>query len=237
MSSKIEKYSNKEIICVLSQSKSLREALITFGYCSNGSGGYATIKSQLKKRNIEIPKYHYYGESGKNKNRIPIESILIENSTYTNRATLKNRLVSEGLLEYKCKCGNNGHWNGKKLSLQLEHKNGVNNDNRIQNLEFLCPNCHSQSETFGGKNNKCSKKVKKVKKSSKHNFCKCGTIINNESTTCKKCHHINLRKLKVRPDLNELLKYVNEIGYVSTGKKYGVSDNTIRKWIKNNVTF
>jgi Zn finger protein HypA/HybF involved in hydrogenase expression len=230
MNSKIEKYSNAEIIAVLAKSKSLREVLINFGYSSNGSGGYASIKSQLIKRGIVIPKYHYYGDHTSIKEIIPIEDILVENSTYTNRATLKKRLINKGLLEYKCKCGNTGCWEGKKLSLQLEHKNGINNDNRIENLEFLCPNCHSQSDTFAGKNNKLLK-FREKKPKQKNKLCSCGATISNNSVMCQKCHHKSLRKVD-RPDLDVLLNSVNEIGYAATGKKYGVSDNTIRKWIK-----
>ena len=82
-----------------------------------------------------------------------LDEILVENSTYTNRYRLKIRLIKENKMNYRCAiCGNNGEWNGKPLSLQLDHINGVNNDNRIENLRFLCPNCHSQTETFSGKN-------------------------------------------------------------------------------------
>jgi Zn finger protein HypA/HybF involved in hydrogenase expression len=232
MNSKTDNFSDNEIIGILDQCRSFREVLGKIGYSSNGSGGYSLLKQQLGKRNIQIPKYHYYGDT-KKRSSIPLIEILIENSTYTNRSGLKRRLVNEGLLEYKCKCGNIGLWEGKRLSLQLEHKNGKNNDNRIENLEFLCPNCHSQSETFSGKNNRCSKRVKKIRKSrSSDNFCICGNPIKNRSTHCKDCHHENLRKIKSRPSYGELINDITFSNYTSTGKKYGVSDNTIRKWIK-----
>ena len=82
-----------------------------------------------------------------------LEEILIENSSYTNRTRLKIRLLKEHLIEYKCAiCGNKGEWNNQPLTLQLDHINGINNDNRIENLRFLCPNCHSQTETYSGRN-------------------------------------------------------------------------------------
>ena len=55
-------------------------------------------------------------------------------------------------MEYKCqKCGIS-EWLGNPLTLQLDHINGVNNDHRLTNLRFLCPNCHSQTDTYAGKN-------------------------------------------------------------------------------------
>lgn len=68
---------------------------------------------------------------------------------------LKKRLIDENLLENKCsECGISGEWNGKELTLQLDHINGINNDNSLENLRILCPNCHSQTNTYAGKNKK-----------------------------------------------------------------------------------
>lgn len=86
--------------------------------------------------------------------RLTNEQVFIENSNYA-RHHIKERVISERLLEYKCEsCGNTGEWNGQKLVLQLEHKNGKNNDHRLENLGFLCPNCHTQTRTYAAKNRK-----------------------------------------------------------------------------------
>lgn len=79
---------------------------------------------------------------------IPLTNILVENSTYTSNDRLKKRLVNEGILEYKCAECSIVEWNGKQLSLHLEHKNGNHTDNRLENICFLCPNCHSQTATY-----------------------------------------------------------------------------------------
>lgn len=84
----------------------------------------------------------------------PLSQLLIQNSP-ASRKEVKRRVIEEGLLRYECrKCSNTGSWNGEPLVLTLEHKNGVNDDHRLENLEFLCPNCHSQTSTFAGRNRK-----------------------------------------------------------------------------------
>jgi hypothetical protein len=86
--------------------------------------------------------------------KITNEKMFIVGST-TARHAVKRRLIQENLIEYRCiDCGNTGEWAGKTLSLQLEHKNGISNDNRLENLTFICPNCHSQTDTYAGKNSR-----------------------------------------------------------------------------------
>ncbi|MCF7866763.1 hypothetical protein K9L67_05975 [Candidatus Woesearchaeota archaeon] len=154
---KMSKLTNKEIIFFLENSLSFREVLQKIGYDTNGSGGYSTVKRECQLRNITIPKYHYYGDGIGSKKRLSDEDVFCENSTYS-RQHIKERIIKNNLIEYKCsECGNNGNWNNKNLSLQLEHKNGINNDNRIENISFLCPNCHSQTETYASKSRKKKK--------------------------------------------------------------------------------
>lgn len=233
MRNKLETYSNDEIIEVLNYSKSFKEVLETFEYSTNGSGGYVHAKKIIESRGITIPKYHYYGD-GKSNTKYDLDEILVENSKYSSRTRLKTRLVNERLLEYKCaKCENDGYWMGEKLVLQLEHKNGINNDNRIENLELLCPNCHSQSKTFGGRNNK---QPRNENRKTEKNRCKCGVEIKRKSKMCVKCRNEYLkqknRKVSNRPNKEILNIEVQQNGYRGTGKKYGVSDNTIRNWLK-----
>lgn len=245
MKTKISNYSKTEIITILNSSKSFKEVLNKLGYSTNGSGAYTSLKNQIKELGITIPKYHYYGEGGKRK-KIDINLILVENSTFS-RHNLKKRIIKEKIIEYKCsECGCGDIWNNKKLSLQLEHKNGINNDNRIDNLTFLCPNCHSQSETYSGKNRKIydnekNRAIKKYNKNinneiknkieNKKNYCKCGKEILSSSKMCNDCKSFEQRKIKNRPSIEILLNDVNINGYEFTGRKYNVSGNTIKKWI------
>lgn len=208
---------------VIKESKTINEVLIKLGM-NTSSGGYKFFKKFINKNNIDISHFLTKNEVIKNQfidgklKKIKTEDIFVENST-TSRNVVKTRLIKEKLLEYKCKfCDNDGTWNGKKISLILDHINGVNNDNRLVNLRFLCPNCNATLDTH-------CKGAKGIEKQQLKNEKK---IINKLK---RKQDRLHLRKVN-RPDYETLIKEIDELGYCGTGRKYGVSDNTIRKWIK-----
>ena len=218
----LDKSNVSEIQRKLNESTSFREFLLKIGSSSNGSGSYKSIKNQLVKLGIIIPEFNYESKniSGIN-GKICDSEVFTENSNFS-RQHLKERIIKNKLIDYKCEeCGNSGEWNDKKLNLHLEHKNGVNDDNRLENLTFLCPNCHSQTKTYSGRNKKRKEKRK----------CKCGREIFKTSKMCLECNSLKSRKVE-RPNLENLESDVRELGYSATGRKYGVSDNTIRKWLK-----
>ena len=73
-------------------------------------------------------------------------------SEVTSRTTARHRLLREGGGAGSCQTCGVSEWMGASLVLQLDHINGINNDNRRENLRWLCPNCHSQTSTFCGRN-------------------------------------------------------------------------------------
>lgn len=154
--SKLESITNENFTKLVNISDSIVDLQKRIGYgTSSGSVG-KNIKKRIRELNLSVD--HFTKSKSKRlenigKSSYTLNEILIENSNYLNRGRLKIRLVKEGVLEYKCSCCNNkGEWLGKPITLQLDHINGICNDNRLFNLRFLCPNCHSQTETYSGKN-------------------------------------------------------------------------------------
>jgi hypothetical protein len=194
-----------------------------------------TLDEYLKKMNIQ-----YKGNAGRKgkkggEGRKSALDYMKKNILSTSK--LRKKLIEDKIKENKCEICNIYEWMGQKLTLELHHKDGNRFNNKLDNLQILCPNCHSLIP-----NHKYVKKIKnrtkpivhKIKHiiSEKHKICKCGNPIEKRSTLCVKCYNLKQQKVK-RPEYNVLINDINILGYTGTGKKYGVSDNAIRKWIKN----
>ena len=183
----------EKIKFTVEQSTSLREVLIKLELDLSGNN-YVLLKQIIINNSISTD--HLLGKSHKKSvhllwsgyNKIPIESILISNSTYQT-SKLSKRLQKEKIIPYQCKhCGLSGDWNGQPLTLHLDHINGINNDHRIENLRFLCPNCHSQTPTYCGRNSTGKRKPNKIKY-----LCpECqGPLRDNRASKCRKCYLSN----------------------------------------------
>jgi 5-methylcytosine-specific restriction endonuclease McrA len=180
------------------------------------------------------------GPKGK---RQDLDAILVKDSTYKYTTALKKRLVRAGLLEYRCYLCGIHEWENKELTLEMDHANGDRNDNRIDNLRLLCPNCHSQTPTHGSKNGRyrINDKLKRAitagrrKQKYKTNKCvDCQKGISYGATQCKSCYGKDREQTKISwPPVEELFKRVRDEGYSAVARDLGVSDNAVRKRIKN----
>lgn len=229
-----EKYNEIKFRKIVSESKSYTDVVRKLGI-STHCGNRNTIKKYIEKYSIDISHFDF-GISGSRFvfGKFDLVDILVENSTYSQTTNLKERLYKEGLKQRVCeKCGQGEIWNGEKISLIIDHINGCHNDNRLENLRIVCPNCSATFNTNGGKNRgkKYLDKAKEIREKNK-NYCACGIEICKDSKKCKSCEEVRQRKVQ-RPPYLQLVKEIEKTNYCAVGRKYGVSDNAIRKWVKN----
>lgn len=204
-------YTPNQLQELLDNSESYADVIKKVGLIPMGRN-YDTLKQLIKEYNLSTEKLN---ENRKQlfsrlakipKSKVTTESILNgEHPNYGSSQLLK-RLVKEKYKEYKCeKCGIS-EWLGKRLSLQLHHKDGVHSNNHLDNLEILCPNCHSQTDNYCGRN------LEKKRENKTNNSNK-----------------IKPRK-KLPVNRQELKNLIRTTSFLQIGRKFGVTDSSIRKW-------
>lgn len=154
MENKIYKLSDEQFVELLKKSSTISEVLFKLGYTVKGnSWGYSQVKRRMDDLNLDYSIFK--GKSAVIKtnklNNVKKEDILKENCKH-QRTVLRRYVIKNNLIPYKCAICGCTEWQGKTLSLELDHINGINNDNRLENIRFLCPNCHSQTSTYGSRN-------------------------------------------------------------------------------------
>jgi len=222
------------------------ETLRKMGIPPAGSN-YNKLKLKIKAYNIDISHMLHQSHSrGKRKSaeatKRSLECVLVKDET-RNVGThfLKLRLWRAEILDKQCsECGIT-EWMGVPAPLQLDHINGDRQDNRIENLRILCPNCHAQTSTWTGKNSRKGR-ISEEEKEARLNrpsqailngprkLCPdCGKEINRYSVKCSKCSDKN-RPTKISwPSVEELKVMVEKSNYSAAARELGVSDSAIRK--------
>ncbi len=148
----IRSLSNEEFSNLIKNSKNRSDIFNKLNISKSGST-FDILNKRVLEENVDISHFKVYGENGRPKR--DLNTILLDNSPYNNSDYLKKRLIREKILKNECvKCKIGDVWMNEPITLQLDHINGDRKNNRLNNLRLLCPNCHSQTHTFAGKNYK-----------------------------------------------------------------------------------
>lgn len=231
------RYSEAEARSAIRHSMSCSEALRRLGMCTTG-GSHAILKKYAEKWGISTAHWDPYAavRGQGHRRRRPLEEILVQHSRFS-RNHLKERLYAERVKQPLCElCGQGEVWCGRVMGLILDHVNGVSDDNRLENLRIVCPNCAATLDTH------CARKRRLTRV--EQECLRCGRSFRPRDNRQRYCSREcgmrwdrsgvprpGARKVD-RPPYQQLLREVQSIGYLATGRRYGVTDNAIRKWIK-----
>lgn len=212
---------------IIDNSNTIKEVLNKLNLKHDSGGNYKTLKQRIEYDNLDISKILVTRYTKKQNTRKNINDIFSINSI-TSRYQIKTIIIKYDLIKYSCeKCGLKDSWQNEKLILQLEHKNGISNDNRLENLCFLCPNCHSQTDTFAGKNRKKYTRPLKM-------CLDCNKTIAKTSKRCRSCSSKikGIKQKKIEISKNKLIKLlkINNNNLSKIARLYNVSSTTIKKY-------
>ncbi len=146
------KYTDEQVKEAVARSTSLRQVLLTLGLVPAG-GNYKCLKDTMAR--LAIDTSHLLGQAIHRGKKFGPRSRLedyLANRRPIQSFKLKNRLLAEGILRWQCRSCKLTTWLGKPIPLELEHKDGNPRNNSLENLELLCPNCHTFTPTYRGKN-------------------------------------------------------------------------------------
>jgi hypothetical protein len=230
-------FSEADLRAAIAQATSWAGTLRFLGYGAKGAN-YRTVQRWASRWGIGAD--HFDPSDGRRRaskaRATPLEEALVQNSTYS-RGKLKERLLDAGLKQRRCEiCGQDEWWNGRRMSLVLDHINGVANDHRLENLRIVCANCAATFNTHCGRNLPrericpgCSRPF--APRDIRHRYCsrQCWGAIN--SARLLGVPQPSHRKAQ-RPPYEQLLAEIAATSYSAVGRTYGVSGNAVRKWVR-----
>lgn len=244
------KYSKVVVEEAIKKSLSFADVIRCLGLKVSG-GNFRSVKFYIRYYQLETPHFlgvgHAKGKSKENCQYIrdsistrirrgvmyANDEIFTENSPVIKGSTLTKRLISLDW-PYKCKKCGVTEWLGELLKLHLDHVNGIHNDNRLDNLQFLCPNCHQQTPTWGNKNRRKSAQVLEL--ADKSGLEPDAPLLEYACAS----HVLGIkvrkpripRKLKFEVSKENLQKLVWEKSTSAIAKSFGVTDNAVAKRCK-----
>ena len=205
MENKIYKLNDDDFKELIFNSLNIKEVLFKLGYTTVGnSWGYSQVKQRMV--DLNIPMTSFKGKSAlldkSEKNKLSKEKLFSNKSKHA-RGVVRKTIIRENLLEYKCAICGLSEWNGKRLSLELDHINGINYDNRLENLRFLCPNCHSQTTTYESRNKQLNESKYEVSEDLEKLILETYKQVNNIRKVSQK---LGIREKIVRQVVSSLMK-------------------------------
>jgi hypothetical protein len=216
----IAKLTKEQLETYAKESNNWKELMDKCGYTNHGCRYY--LNKKLYMNDISIS--HFVKKAPTK--RYTDEEIFKENSEYTSMKPIKNKLINKYKWKYECNICKITKWNDKQITLDIDHINGNHSDNRIENLRFLCPNCHSQTDTYKGRNLKNKEHSKKLYENIKlKEICpNCKNKKHKYSEYCKKCHFV----IKMNRQPKDESEKKNENKYHRKLKKCISCDNQIQ---------
>jgi 5-methylcytosine-specific restriction endonuclease McrA len=220
------KYTKDILEPIVKECTSIRQVLQKLGLKETG-GNYSNIGKRIDQHGID--RSHFVGQGhmkGKRAlNRRPTQYYL-ENKSYIHSSALRIRLIKEGHFEHKCQGCGGREWRGREIPLELHHIDCDHSNNSLDNLMLLCPNCHK----FEHDN---MKKLRRAKQYPIRNCKDCNTPISSQAKRCKSCTS-KMQPNKIEwPNIDVLQQMVQDSNFSAVGRQLGVSDNSVRKRIRN----
>jgi hypothetical protein len=226
-------FSEEEVRAAVADSRSYAEVLRRLGLRAAG-GNHRTVRKYVEAWRIPVDHFDAARGPGASGRAIPLDEVLVEGSTY-HRGHLKRRLLAEGLKRPQCEmCGQGELWRGRRMSLVLDHINGVHDDHRLENLRILCPNCNATLDTHCGRHktrmhhDRACPTCHEVFRPSTGGQRYCSQSCAGQGERNRRAQAA--RRRVSRPPHEQLVREIEALGYVAVGRKYGVSDTAIRKW-------
>lgn len=224
----------EEVEAAAQNANSLKEMMQALGM-KLSSGYYKDIHKICRKFDVKPPIYKNVGQNIVQHKWTPMPTEeWFANGVHRNGRETRKRLVRLGVLDQCSMCGLGTEWNGLPLALQLDHLNGDSFDNRIENVRILCPNCHTQTDTYGNKRGRRARV-----------YCACGLQISKNSKSCRKCTIRSEKTSPIRvvrspkvawPSVEEVVKLVKDTNFSKAAVQLGCTDNAIRKFlVRNNI--
>lgn len=218
----LDAYTKEELEEIAKKSNSWRDLGRKLGYNCNSSSLKTMLENRINLYHIDVSHFKTVSKTAIERNR---ENVFIKDST-ADQSVLRRWYQKEDI-EYKCSiCGQEPIWKDKPLTLILDHINGINNDNRLENLRWVCPNCNMQLPTT-------NRRKAENKNIIKYYCIDCGAEVSEKGV--KRCIACNAKHrtipLEEMPVTREELKQmIRTMPFTQIGNKFKVSDNAIRKW-------